>query len=152
MVCVGPENINREKGSMFASMLRSLDTEWQTYVRQKANIESCTMEEIFTILEKQMMITKPMSVRRSEFIKIKQDEAENAPSFLRRVMSQARAADIRSMTSEEHFLLMFGMNLCKSDISNTIRTSVFDYLQKNKSIDNFLLKLRSLLHRIIKFE
>ena len=82
------------------------------------------------------MITKPMSVRRSEFIKIKQDEAENAPSFLRRVMSQARAADIRSMTQEEHVLLMFGMNLCKSEISNTIRTAVFDYLQKNKSIDN----------------
>ena len=40
------------------------------------------------------------------------------------------------MTSEEHILLMFGMNLCKSDISNTIRTFVFDYLQKNKSIDN----------------
>ena len=65
MVCGGPENINREKGFMFASMLRSLDTEWQTYVRQKANIESCTMEEIFKVLEKQMMITKPMSVRRS---------------------------------------------------------------------------------------
>ena len=44
------------------AMLRSLNT--QTYVRQKANIENCTMEEIFTILEKQMMISKLMSVRR----------------------------------------------------------------------------------------
>ena len=102
MVCGGPENINREKGFMFASMLRSLDTEWQTYVRQKANIENCTMEEIFTILEKQMMISKPMSVRRPEFVTIKQHDGENAPSFLRRVMAKARSSDIRSMTQEEH--------------------------------------------------
>merc|ERR1711895_58463 len=95
-----------------------------------------TMDQIFQLLEDQKMISKPMSVRRSEFIKIKQDEAENAPSFLRRVMAKARAADIRNMTAEEHILLMFAMNLCKTDISNTIRTSVFDYLQKNKSIDN----------------
>ena len=37
------------------------------------------MEEIFEVLERQMMITKPMSVRRSEFITIKQHEAENFP-------------------------------------------------------------------------
>ena len=121
---------------MFASLIRSLDTDWQTYVRQKPDIETLTMEQIFEVLEKQMMITKPMSVRRSEFITIKQHDAENAPSFLRRVMTKARSADIRSMTQEEHILLMFGMNLCKSEISNTIRTAVFDYLQKNKSIDN----------------
>ena len=49
-----------------------------------------------------MLIAKPMSIRRSEFIKIKQDEAENAPSFLRRVMAKARAADIEKMTPQEH--------------------------------------------------
>ena len=31
---------------------------------------------------------------------------------------------------------MFGMNLLKSDISQSIRTAVFDYLQKNKNIDS----------------
>ena len=33
MVSGGPENINREKGFMLASLIRSLDTDWQTYVR-----------------------------------------------------------------------------------------------------------------------
>ena len=107
MVCGGPENINREKGFMFASLIRSLDTDWQTYVRQKPNIETCTMEEIFEVIEKQMMITKLMSVRRSEFVRIKQHDGENASSFLRRVMAKARSSDIRSMTQEEHILLMF---------------------------------------------
>ena len=51
-------------------------------------------------------------------------------------MAKARSSDIRSMTQEEHILLMFGMNLHKSDISQNIRTAVFDYLQKNKSIDS----------------
>ena len=82
MVCGGPENINKDKGFMLASMLCSLDTHWQTYLRQKANIEKSTMEEIFNILEKQMMISKPMSVRRSEFVIFKQNDGENAPSFL----------------------------------------------------------------------
>ena len=77
-----------------------------------------------------------MSVRRSEFVTIKQNDGENAPSFLRRVMAKARSSDIRSMTQEEHILLMFGMNLLKSDISQSIRTAVFDYLQKNKNIDS----------------
>ena len=72
-----------------------------------------------------------MSVRRSEFVTIKQNDGENAPSFLRRVMAKARSSDIRSMTQEEHILLMFGMNLIKSDISQGIRTAFFDYLQKN---------------------
>ena len=114
MICGGQEQINRDKAFMFASLSQSLDNEWQTFIRQKPEIETKTLDEIFQILEDQMLIAKPMSVRRSEFIKIKQDEAENAPSFLRRVMSQARAADIRSRTQEEHILLMFGMNLCKS--------------------------------------
>ena len=129
MVCGGPENINKDKGFMLASMLRSLDTNWQTYLRQKANIEKFTMEEIFDILEKQMMISKPMSVRRSEFVTIKQNDGENAPSFLRTVIAKARSSDIRSMTQEHYILLMFGMNLQKSDISQNVRTAVFDYLQ-----------------------
>ena len=62
-------------------------------------------------------------------------DGENAPSFLRRVIAKARSSDIRSMTQKEHIHLMFGMNLQKSDISQTVRTAVFDYLQKNKSID-----------------
>ena len=82
-----------------------------------------------------MMISKPMSVQRSEFVTIKQNDGENAPSFLRRVIAKARSSDIRSMTQEEHILLMFGMNLQKSNISQNVRTAVFDYLQKNKSID-----------------
>ena len=40
---------------MFASLIRSLDTDWQTYVRQKPDIETCTMEQIFEVLEKQTM-------------------------------------------------------------------------------------------------
>ena len=47
MVCGGPEHINREKSLMFASLIRSLDTDWQTYVRQKPDIETLTMEQIF---------------------------------------------------------------------------------------------------------
>ena len=136
MICGGQENINRDKAFMFASLSQSLDNEWQTFIRQKPEIGTKTLEEIFQILEDQMLIAKPMSIRKSEFIKIKQDEAENAPSFLRRVMAKARAADIEKMTPQELILLMFAMNLSKTDISNTIRTSVFDYLQKNKSIDN----------------
>merc|ERR1711867_38473 len=95
MICEGQEQVNRDKAFMFASLSQSLDNEWQTFIRQKPEIGTKTLDEIFQILEDQMLIAKPMSVRRSEFIKIKQDEAENAPSFLRRVMSKARAADIR---------------------------------------------------------
>ena len=58
-----------------------------------------------------MMISKPMSVRRSEFVTIKQNDGKNATSFLRRVIAKARSSDIRSMTQEVHILLMFGMNL-----------------------------------------
>ena len=132
MICGGQEQVNRDKAFMFASLSQSLDTEWQTFIRQKPEVDTMTLDQIFQLLEDQMLISKPMSVRRSEFIKIKQDEAENAPSFLRRVMAKARAADIRNMTAEEHILLMFAMNLSKTDISNTIRTSVFDYLQKKQ--------------------
>ena len=121
---------------MLSSMLCSLDTHWLTYLRQKANIEKSTMKEIFDILEQQMVISKPISVRRSEFITIKQNDGESATSLLRRVIAKSRSSDIRSMTQEEHILLMFGMNLQKSDISQTVRTAVFDNLQKNKSIDS----------------
>ena len=89
MICGGQEQVNRDKAFMFASLSQSLDTEWQTFIRQKPEIETMTLDQIFQILEDQMLISKPMSVRRSEFIKIKQDEAENAPSFLRRVMAKA---------------------------------------------------------------
>ena len=40
------------------------------------------------------------------------------------------------MTPEEHVLLMFAMTLQKSDISQTVRTTVFDYLSKNENIDS----------------
>ena len=136
LICGGQENINNDKAFMFASLSQSLDNEWQTFIRQKPDIGTKTMEDIFQILEDQMLISKPMSIRRSEFIKIRQEEGENAPSFLRRVMAKARAADIEKMTPQELILLMFAMNLSKTDISHTIRTSVFDYLQKNKSIDD----------------
>ena len=127
---------NKDKRFMLASMLRSLDTHWQTYLRQKADIENSTMEQIFQILEQQqMVISKPISVRRSEFVTIKQNDGKSATTFLRRVIAKARSSDIRAMTQEEHILLMFEMNLQKSNISQTVRTAVFDYLQKNKSID-----------------
>ena len=74
MICGGQDQINRDKAFMFASLSQSLDTEWQTYIRQKPDVETMTMDQIFQLLEDQMMISKPMSVRRSEFIKIKQVE------------------------------------------------------------------------------
>ena len=135
-VCGGTENVNKDKCFMLSSMLCSVDMNWKTYLRQKANIEKATMEEIFDILEQQMVISKPISVRRLEFITIKQNDGESTTSFLRRVIAKSRSSDIRSMTPEEHILLMFGMNLQKSDISQTVRTAIFNYLQKNKSIDS----------------
>ena len=71
MICGGQENINRDKAFMFASLSQSLDNEWQTFIRQKPEIGTKTLEEIFQILEDQMLIAKPMSIRRSEFKKIK---------------------------------------------------------------------------------
>ena len=46
---------------MFASLSQSLDNDWQTFIRQKPEIGTKTMEEIFQILEDQMLIAKPMS-------------------------------------------------------------------------------------------
>ena len=46
----------------------------------------------------------------------------------------ARGSEMHA--AQGHILLMFGMNLLKSDISQNIRTAVFDYLQKNKNIDS----------------
>ena len=79
---------------MLSSMMCSVDIHWQTYLRQKANIEKATMEEIFDILEQQMVISKPISVRRSEFITIKQNDGESTTSFLRRVIAKSRSSNI----------------------------------------------------------
>ena len=62
MICGGQEQINRDKAFMFASLSQSLDTEWQTFIRQKPEVDSMTLDQIFQLLEDQMMISKPMSV------------------------------------------------------------------------------------------
>ena len=51
LICGGQENINKDKAFMFASLSQSLDNEWQTFIRQKPEIGTKTMEDIFQILE-----------------------------------------------------------------------------------------------------
>ena len=80
------------------------------------------------MLEQQLVISKPISARRSEFITVRQNDGENTTTYLRRVIAKSRSSNIRSMTPEEHVLLMFLMTLQKSDISQTVRSTVFDCL------------------------
>ena len=55
MICGGQDQINKDKAFMFASLSQSLDTEWQTFIRQKLVVRTMTLDQILQLLEDQMM-------------------------------------------------------------------------------------------------
>ena len=129
-VC-GTNGIDTDLNFLKVSVLSTVDKSWQTILNSNPDINGAKLEDVFKIIDRTMLVRKPIYLRRAQLTSIRQNEGESEGAYLRRIMNVGGSADMKTCTPETLFLLIFCQTLRKSEINQTVTNLIYEELRQN---------------------